>query len=38
LEFKAKTDIFHVNMQVQLTDEDTAIYMGMDKAAITQIN
>jgi hypothetical protein len=37
LELKAKTDILGVNMQLQLTDEDTAIYMGMKEAARTPI-
>jgi hypothetical protein len=37
LELKAKTDILDVNMHLQLTDADTAIYMGMEEEARTQI-
>ncbi len=37
LESKSKTDILDVNMQLQLTDEDNVIFMGMEEAARTWI-
>jgi hypothetical protein len=37
LELKSKTDILEVNMQLQLTDADTAIYIGIEEAARIRI-